>query len=315
MEEGQAAVEAQIDEVTILIDEAYGFLTTEGIDLALNVVSAILILIIGFWIARKISNGVKRMMARSRHIDPAIANFFSSALRYLIIAFVLIAVLNRFGIETTSFVAILGAAGLAVGLALQGALSNVAAGVMLLIFRPFKTGHYVDAGGIAGTVAEVGLFTTEMDTPDNVRITVPNSTIWGQSITNFSHHPVRRLDIACGIGYGEPIQPAMDAMLALAKADARVHETPAPQVFVDTLGGSSVDLTLRFWCASADYWQLKWDMTRMVKEAFDEKAIEIPFPQTVITMHRPGEEVDKLAGAMHLKPAGPSTAAPDSGEG
>ncbi len=297
----------QMDEVNKLLEEAYQFATTEGVSLALDVLGAVVILIVGFWIARKISNGMRRAMGRSKQIDSAIANFFSSAVRYLIIAFVIIAVLNQFGIETTSFVAILGAAGLAVGLALQGALSNVAAGVMLLIFRPFKIGNYVDAAGMAGTIADVGLFTTEMDTPDNVRITVPNSQIWGQSITNFSHHPTRRMDIACGIGYGEPIQPAMDAMLKLAEADARVHAEPAPAVFVNTLGGSSVDLSLRFWCAAGDYWQLKWDMTRMVKEAFDEAGIEIPFPQSVVTMLQPGGET-KLAGASHLQPAKPGDA-------
>ncbi|GAB5471517.1 MAG: small-conductance mechanosensitive channel MscS [Rhodospirillales bacterium] len=303
-------MDEQIDEVNQLIDEAYGFLTTEGVELAINIVTALLILIVGFWIARKISNAIKRGVSRSKHIDPAIGNFFSGAVRYLIIAFVIIAVLNRFGIQTTSFVALIGAAGLAVGLALQGALSNVAAGVMLLLFRPFRIGNYVDAGGIAGTIAEIGLFTTEMDTPDNVRITVPNSQIWGQSITNFSHHPTRRLDITCGIGYGEPIQPAVDAMMDVAEADQRVLATPEPQVFVANLGGSSVDLTLRFWCAAPDYWQLKWDTTRMVKEALDTRGIEIPFPQTVVTMVEPGAE-DKLKGARLLRPKGASTAEPD----
>ncbi|MEQ8653855.1 MAG: mechanosensitive ion channel [Kiloniellales bacterium] len=298
-------MDEQMDQVNKLVDEAYQFATTEGVSLALDVLGAIVILIVGFWIARKISNGIKRAMGRSKQIDPAIANFFSAAVRYLIIAFVIIAVLNQFGIETTSFVAILGAAGLAVGLALQGALSNVAAGVMLLIFRPFKIGNYVEAAGIAGTIADVGLFTTEMDTPDNVRITVPNSKIWGEAITNFSHHATRRMDIACGIGYGEPIQPAMDTMLKLAQQDARVLSEPAPAVFVNTLGGSSVDLSLRFWCVASDYWQLKWDMTRMVKEAFDEASIEIPFPQSVVTVVRPGGE-DKLEGAAHLQPASPS---------
>lgn len=300
-------MDEQMDQVNKLVDEAYQFATTEGVSLALDVLGAIVILIVGFWIARKVSSGIKRAMGRSKQMDPAIANFFSAAVRYLIIAFVIIAVLNQFGIETTSFVALLGAAGLAVGLALQGALSNVAAGVMLLIFRPFKVGNYVDAAGIAGTIAEVGLFTTEMDTPDNVRITVPNSKIWGEAITNFSHHATRRMDIACGIGYGEPIQPAMDTMLKLAQQDARVLSEPAPTVFVDTLGGSSVDLSLRFWCVAGDYWQLKWDMTRMVKEAFDDASIEIPFPQSVVTMVRPSEET-KLDGAVHLQPAKPSEA-------
>lgn len=300
-------MDEQMDQVNKLVDEAYQFATTEGVSLALDVLGAIVILIVGFWIARKVSSGIKRAMGRSKQMDPAIANFFSAAVRYLIIAFVIIAVLNQFGIETTSFVALLGAAGLAVGLALQGALSNVAAGVMLLIFRPFKVGNYVDAAGIAGTIAEVGLFTTEMDTPDNVRITVPNSKIWGEAITNFSHHATRRMDIACGIGYGEPIQPAMDTMLQLAQQDARVLSEPAPTVFVNTLGGSSVDLSLRFWCAAGDYWQLKWDMTRMVKEAFDDASIEIPFPQSVVTMVRPSEET-KLDGAVHLQPAKPSEA-------
>lgn len=304
------AVEVKLSEVNTLLDEAYVYLTTEGVALALSVISAVVILILGLWIARRISNGVKRMMNRSKRVDPAIATFFGSAIFYLILAFVVIAVLNQFGIQTTSFVAILGAAGLAVGLALQGTLSNVAAGVMLLLFRPFRSGNYVDAGGIAGTVAEVGLFTTEMDTPDNVRITVPNSQVWGHAITNYSHHTTRRMDVACGIGYGEPIQPAMDAMLELATRDSRVLDQPAPQVFVNGLGDSSVDLSLRFWCAAGDYWQLRWDMTRMVKEAFDARGIEIPFPQRSV-VQVPADAPDKLTGATHLQPKGPAAAGPE----
>lgn len=268
------------------IQQAFDFLTTQGLTFAINLVVAILILIVGFWIAGRVSRAVKKLLGKAKKVDDIVADFLGSLVRYLLIAVTVIAVLERFGVETTSVVALLGAAGLAVGLALQGTLSNLAAGVMLLIFRPFKAGQYVDAGGIAGTVQTITLFTTEMDTPDNVRITVPNSQIWGQSIQNFSYNETRRLDIGCGIGYGDDIDKAQQVMLDVAGKDDRVLADPAAVTFVDTLGDSSVNLTLRFWCKAADYWQLKWDMTKAVKQGFDAAGVEIPFPQRVVTMVR-----------------------------
>ncbi|WP_281301921.1 MULTISPECIES: mechanosensitive ion channel domain-containing protein [unclassified Iodidimonas] len=248
----------------------------------LSAVGAVVILIIGLYVAGLADRTVRKIMGRSEKIDQTLTGFVSSLVRYAIILFTIIAVLQKFGVQTASLVAVVGALGLAIGLALQGTLANFAAGVMLLIFRPFKVGQYVDAGGIAGTAKSISLFSTDLDTPDNIRITIPNGQIWGQSIRNFNFHETRRLDIPCGISYGDDLDRAMAVMQATISADPRVLADPAINVLVDGLGDSSVNLIARFWCASADYWQLKWDMTKAVKLAFDREGIEIPFPQRTV---------------------------------
>ncbi|MGF1464375.1 MAG: mechanosensitive ion channel family protein [Maricaulaceae bacterium] len=274
------------------LEMLYGYAMTEGVSLALSILGAIAILIVGFWIAGAVGRILQRQLSKVDRMDPSVAGFLASIGKYLLIVATLIAVLEQFGVQTTSLVAVLGAAGLAVGLALQGTLSNVAAGVMLLIFRPFKTGQFVDVGGYSGTVKQLTLFTTELDTPDNVRIIVPNGQIWGQAITNVSFHGTRRLDIPCGIGYGEDIDKAMAVYLDAAEADARVMADPAPQCFVDTLNASSVDIVLRVWCAATDYWALKWDLTKALKQRLDAAGVEIPFPQQVVTLSGPASTAD-----------------------
>lgn len=281
-------------EIPAELQELYTYLITEGVDMGLSILSALLILIVGFWLAGRISKVVRNRLSKLKRLDDTVAGFVSSLIKYGLILVTVIAVLDQFGVETTSLVAVLGAAGLAIGLALQGVLSNVASGLMLLLFRPFKPGQFVDIGGKAGTVRELALFTTELDTPDNVRITIPNNQIWGQPIANFSHNPVRRIDIGCGIGYGDDMDKAREVMLSVAKAEDRVLDNPGAVAFVDTLGASSVDLVLRIWCNSADYWDVKWDLTKAVKAAFDDAGIEIPFPQQVVT----------LAGGIQPRPAG-----------
>ncbi len=248
----------------------------------MSLVGAIIILIIGLWFSGFMAKMTRRLMSRSSKIDATLTGFVSSMVRYAIIVFTIIAVLGKFGVQTASLVAVVGALGLAVGLALQGTLANFAAGVMLLLFRPFKAGHYVDAGGIAGTVRTITLFSTELDTPDNIRITVPNGQIWGQSIRNFSHHNTRRLDVGCGISYSDDIDKALAVMKQVAEADSRVLKEPAVNAFTDQLADSSVNLVVRVWCASSDYWALKWDMNKAVKQAFDEAGIDIPFPQRTL---------------------------------
>ena len=205
--------------------------------------------------------------------------FFGSLVKYVIIAITIIAVLNRFGVETTSLVAVVGAAGLAIGLALQGTLSNVAAGVMLLLFRPFKVGDYIEAAGLAGTVKSISLFVTEMATPDNVQIIAPNAQLWGAAVKNFSFHETRRVDLLIGIAYEDDIDKAMAAIHAVVGADSRSHDDPAPMVAVAELADSSVNLTVRVWCQAGDYWGLKFDLTKAVKERLDAEGITIPFPQ------------------------------------
>ena len=194
----------------------------------------------------------------------------------------MIAVLSQFGVETTSFIAVLGAAGLAVGLALQGTLSNVAAGVMLLLFRPFKIGDYIEGGGLAGTVKSISLFVTELATPDNVQIIAPNSQLWGSAIKNYSFHPTRRVEILIGIAYEDDIDKALAAIVDEVKKDSRVLADPAPMAAVTGLGDSSVNFTVRVWCNAADFWALKFDLTKKLKNRMDAENITIPYPQRTV---------------------------------
>lgn len=249
--------------------------------LAINAVKAVVVLIIGWILSSTLSGFVRRRVNASPRIDNTLGNFAASIVRWLILVVTFIAVLNLFGIEATSLVAVLGAATLAIGLALQGTLSDVAAGVLIIVFRPYKLGQYVDIDGTSGTVDDINLFVTELTTPDNVQIIMPNGKAWGAVITNYSTHPTRRLDLTFGIDYGDDIGKASTVIENLAAADERVHDDPAPWVRVTNLGDSSVDLGVRLWCNASDYWELKFAMTRQVKEAFDETGISIPYPHSV----------------------------------
>ena len=248
----------------------------------LSVLAAIAILIVGLILAGWAGRSVERALGRVRQIDSTLRSFIGSLVKYTILAVTGLAVLSEFGVQTASLLAVFGAIGLAVGLALQGTLSNLAAGVMLLLFRPFRVGDYIVSGSLSGTVKSITLFTTELATPDNVQVIAPNSDLWGTPIMNYSFHTTRRLDLVVGIGYGENIGQARDALMSLLTGDARVHGDPEPQVMVSNLGDSAVELTLRFWCAAGDYWALKWDLTRAIKEKLDAEGIEIPFPQRTI---------------------------------
>jgi len=249
--------------------------------LVLEIAKALAVLIFGWIIAQWVSAIVARRMRRMKRVDPTLGSFLSSLVKWFLLLMVFMAVLGIFGIQTTSLVAALGAASLAIGLALQGTLADLAAGFMLILFRPFVVGQFVDAGGTSGTVKEINLFFTEMATPDNVQIIVPNGKIWGSVITNYSHHKTRRLDLTFGIDYADNIDTAIGLIEGLAKADTRVHSDPAPWIKVTNLGDSSVDLTARLWCDAGDYWDLKFQLTKAVKEAFDTAGITIPFPHTV----------------------------------
>jgi len=249
--------------------------------LATNALKALAVIILGWIVAGRAGNLVRNRVNATPEIDPTLGNFFASLVRWGILAIVLVAVLGIFGIEATSIVAVLGAASLAIGLALQGTLSDLAAGVMLVIFRPYKLGDYVDIGGTAGTVKDLNLFTTELTTPDNVQIIVPNGQSWGAIITNYSAHDTRRCDLVFGVDYGDDAERAMQIILATATADPRVLKDPEPWVRVTSLGASSVDITARLWCSAADYWDLKFQMTLAVKQAFDAGGISIPYPHVV----------------------------------
>ncbi len=250
-------------------------LTTYGLD----VVGAVAILIAGWIGAGWVRRWVARALARVPKVDQTLRPFFASLARYLVLVFTGFAVLSQFGIQTASLLAVFGAAGLAIGLAVQGTLSNVAAGVMLMLFRPFKIGDYIEAGDHAGTVRAITLFITEMATPDNVQIIVPNAQIWGTSVKNYSRNPTRRIDIAVGIGYGDDIDAAIAAILDEAVADSRAHADPEPVAAVIELADNSVNLTVRVWCDRGDYGSLKFDLTKAVKQRLDKEGISIPFPQ------------------------------------
>lgn len=256
--------------------------TELAVTYGLNVIYALLILILGFWVAGALRRSALRAMRSTGRVDETVAMFLSHAVRYLVLALVLIAVLQLFGVETTSLIAVLGAASLAVGLALQGTLSNVAAGIMILIFRPFRIGDYVTVGGESGTVRDINLFVTELATPDNVKILVPNGDAWGTAITNYSAHPTRRVDITIGIDYGDDADKAVRLVRDLIDGDARTHKDPEPFVAVTNLGDSAVDVTLRVWCESSDYWSLKFDLTKAIKQTFDANGISIPYPHQVM---------------------------------
>ncbi len=244
----------------------------------LKVLGAIVVLLVGRMAAGWIRRGVRRALQRSR-MDDTLIPFLSSLTYYTVLAFVLIAVLGMVGIQTASMIAVLGAAGLAVGLALQGTLANFAAGVMLLLFRPFKNGDYIDAGGTAGTVKAIGIFTTKLNTPDNVAIILPNGRVWGDTIKNYTTNPTRRLDMVIGIGYGDDIQTAIETIERVLRADGRVLNDPAPFVAVNELADSSVNLALRPWCNRGDYGQLRCDLMRTLKEELERAGCSIPFPQ------------------------------------
>lgn len=246
--------------------------------LFLNAIYAIVILIVALWLSGQARSQILRISDRSTRFDKTLARFLGSVAKYAIIALAVVFILGRFGIETTSLAALIGASALAIGLALQGTLANLAAGVMLIGFRPFKVGDYITGGGHSGTVDSITLFNTELTTPDNVQIIVPNGDLWSSAIINYSYHDTRRCDFVFGVSYDSDLKAAETAIRACIDADDRAKVDPEPFVKVSNLGDSSVDFTVRVWCDAADYWGLKFDLTRAVKEAFDENGIDIPFP-------------------------------------
>ena len=246
---------------------------------ATNVVGALFILVAGWMVAGWVRTAVERSLTRTAFLDATFKRPIARSARYAVLIVVLIAVLGQFGVETASILAVLGTAGVAIALALQGTLSNVAAGMMLLMLRPFRAGEFVDADGISGTVHEVGLFTTQLATADGVFLSVPNSQLWNRSIKNFSRNPTRRIDLVIGVGYGDNLTKALEVLENEFKSDQRLLAEPAPQVMVSELGDSAVNITLRGWVTAGDYWEVLFDMTRCTKLRLDAEGISIPFPQ------------------------------------
>ena len=249
------------------------------IDYALDMVGAVLLLIAGWMVAGWVQKHTARMLGAVERVDATLLSFVTQLVRYSILILVMVAVLAQFGVQTTSIIAVLGAAGLAVGLALQGTLANIAAGVLLLFLRPFKIGEYIDAGGVAGTVREIGLFATEFESYDGIFVMVPNSQLASAAITNYSRLPTRRLDLVIGISYGDNMNQAMTVLNDLLVHDDRILKEPAHQVMVKELADSSVNLNLRCWTKRQDYWSLLFALTKQAKERLDKHGISIPFPQ------------------------------------
>ncbi len=253
---------------------------------AINVLFAIIILIVGFFIANKINQFICKTGEKYKNLDNTLFRFLGSLAKYIILAFVVIAVLNRFGVQTASIVALLGAAGLAVGLALQGTLSNISAGVMLLIFRPYKVGDFIDAASRFGNVQEIDLFTTILQTFDNQQIIIPNSQIWGAQIINHSHHNIRGVDMHFGVAYKENTDAVRKVINGVLESHPNILKDPAPFVEVETLNDSSVDFLVRPFCTGEHYFDVLYSVPEQIKKALDAEGIEIPFPHRKIIIEK-----------------------------
>ena len=268
-------MDSNISEKYVDILVQYGF----------QLIAAFTILALGIWLAKRIKSFLVTTLNR-REFDPTLVGFLSSLLHGALVVFVVTAAISRLGVQTSSIVAVIGAAGLAVGLALQGSLSNFASGVLLIIFKPFVTGNFIKAGGEAGTVIEIGILSTELKTPDNVKIILPNSQVMSGSITNFSAHSIRRVDMVLGVSYGDDLGKVKQIIHKLFAADERVLEDPEPIVAVSNLGDSSVDFIVRPWVQADDYWAFKYDFIQSMKEACEAEGVSIPFPQRDLHLYK-----------------------------
>jgi len=252
---------------------------------AWRILAALLIFAIGRWVARRVRNAVKRLMT-SRGLDEMLVGFLGAILYSVLLVAVVIAAVSQLGIQTTPLIALLGAAGLAVGLALQSSLGNLASGVMLVLFRPFTRGDYVEAGGTAGTVDEVGIFNTVLNTPDNRRVIVPNAQITNDTITNYSAHDTRRIDMIVGVSYSDDLRVAREAIEKTVHEHERVLTDPAPVIWVMDLADSSVNFAVRPWVQSVDYWEVRNELLEQLKRALEDAGCSIPFPQRDIYVHQ-----------------------------
>lgn len=251
---------------------------TLAMDFGIDIIAAIAIFVIGRWIIKVLTGGLRRLMERAE-VEPTLVTFLVNITRIILLIFVVLAAISQLGVQTTSVIAVLGAAGLAVGLALQGSLSNFAAGVLIIVFRPYKVGDYIEAAGVGGTVEALQIFNTVLRTPDNKRVIVPNSQITDGVITNYSANDTRRVDMEFGIGYGDDIDKAREVIQSVVDADERILKDPAVQIAVKALADSSVNFVVRPWVSTSDYWGVYFDVTERVKKRFDEEGISIPFPQ------------------------------------
>lgn len=264
-----------------LVIKIWELLTIYG----LKVIAAVAVLIMGRWIAKGLTGFTEKLMNK-RQVDPTITSFVSNMTYIGLLVFVVLAALGQLGIQTTSFIAVIGAAGLAIGLALQGSLSNFAAGFLMIIFRPFKVGDFIEGAGVSGTVEKIQIFTTQIITPDNKTIIIPNAKLSGDNIVNYSVRGTRRVDLVFGIGYGDDIDKARKIITDVIEKDARVLKDPPPVIAVMELADSSVNFAVRPWVKILDYWDLRFDVTETIKKRFDAEGISIPFPQHDVHVYR-----------------------------
>ncbi|HLV70073.1 MAG TPA: mechanosensitive ion channel domain-containing protein [Xanthomarina sp.] len=258
--------------------------TTKGIELAteygLKIIGAIVIWVIGSWIIKKLVRGVRTVMTK-RDFDESLQKFLLNLISWLLKILLILAILSQLGVETTSFAAILAAAGLAIGMALQGSLGNFAGGVLIMIFKPFKIGDFIEAQGETGTVKEIEIFTTKLTTPDNKEIIIPNGSLSNGNITNYSTEDTRRVDVTFGVGYESDIKKTKEVILSVAEANPSILKDPAPAINVSELGDSSINFFTRVWVKKDDYWDVKFSMIENTKEALDAAGIDIPYPHQV----------------------------------
>jgi small conductance mechanosensitive channel len=264
--------------------EVWTMIQTTGVELGINLITAIAIFFVGKWVVNLVIKGMLNAMQKS-DMDVTLRRFIANLLRMLLMLFVIIAAIHQLGVQTASLIALLGAAGLAVGLALQGSLSNFAAGVLIVLFRPYKVGDWIEGGGVSGAVEEVQILTTVLKTGDNKRVIIPNSQIMGSTITNYSANETRRIDLVVGVSYSDDLDKVRKELEGLVAAEERILADPAVTIAVSELADSSVNFVLRPWVKTEDYWGVYFDLTEAVKKRFDEVGISIPFPQRDVHLH------------------------------
>ena len=272
-----SSLETSLGEMSVFSQELLAIALSSSV----NILAGLGTIIIGFWLSSKASSIVRKQMSTLQRVDKTLAPILASIIRYAGFILTLVVALGQFGVQTTSIIAVLGAAGLAIGLALQGTLSNVASGIMLLLLRPFSVGDWIETNSISGTVREIGLFATQIDTFDNIYITVPNSSIWSATIINNSRHQIRRMDLDIGIGYNSDLNKVEKALMTLTK-DKRILSDPEPQFLVVDYADSAILVRLRLYAQYEDFFALNWDLKRRLKPLLDAHNIEIPFPQRVV---------------------------------
>lgn len=280
-----AADESELTAFQQMVDDAWKVVAERGVTLGLNILAAVAVYVIGNWISKIVLSLLGRVLEKTG-VDETLSKFLSAIARAVLLTFVILMSVNRLGVDTTSLVAIVGAAGIAVGFALKDSLSNFAAGVMIILFKPFKVDEFIEAAGISGTVEEISIFSTMMRTGDNKQIIVPNGAIISSNIINYSAKPTRRIDLVVGCGYSDDLRNVKEFLNELVRSDSRILVDPEPVVAVSELGDSSINFVVRPWVKTEDYWAVRWDLTERIKLGFDQRGFSFPFPSRDVYMHQ-----------------------------